>query len=99
MFQERGQSTTGVVSANGTVEDPKAYDETVAHRFFPNILPYEVGTPAAFGFAQGNGRSLTDNAADVMFSIAANTPVRLGIGKESVVSKPSTTFPYVPAAS
>jgi hypothetical protein len=32
-----------------------------------------------------------------MFSTAANTPIRLGIGKESVTSKPSTTFPYVPA--
>lgn len=87
-----------VVSANGTAEDPQAYAEKVARRFFPNILPYEVGTPAVFGFAEWNGRSLTDNAPDVMFSIAANAPVRLGIGKESVTSKPSRTFPYVPAA-
>ena len=88
-----------VVAANGTAEDPRAYGEKVAHRFFPNILPYDVGTPAAFGFAEWNGRSLTDNAPDVMFSIAANTPVRLGIGKESVTAKPSKTFPYVPAAT
>ena len=93
------QSIAGVVSANGTAEDPQAYAETVAHRFFPNILPYKVGTPAVFGFAEWNGRSLTDNAPDVMFSIAANTPVSLGIGKESVASKPSKIFPYVPAAS
>jgi hypothetical protein len=33
-----------------------------------------------------------------MFTIAANTPVRLGIGRESVTSKPSKTFPYVPVA-
>jgi hypothetical protein len=50
-----------------------------------------------FGFAEWNGRSLIDNAPNVMFSIAANTPVSLGIGKESVTSKPSTTFPYIPA--
>lgn len=87
-----------VVSANGTAEDPQAYAEKVARRFFPNILPYEVGTPAVFGFAEWNGRSLTDNAPDVMFSIAANAPVRLGIGKESVTSKPSRIFPYVPDA-
>ena len=87
-----------VVSANGTAEDPEAYADLVARRFFPNILPYKVGTPAVFGFAEWNGRSLTDNAPDVMFSIAANTPVHLGIGKESVTSKPSRTFPYVPAA-
>jgi hypothetical protein len=91
-------SVCRAVSAFGTAEDPKAYAEKVAHRFFPNILPYEVGTPAVFGFAEWNGRSLTDNAPDVMFSIAGNTPVSLGIGKESVTSKPSKTFPYVPAA-
>jgi hypothetical protein len=102
-FATYGEAVTkaiaGVVSANGTAEDPKAYAEKVAHRFFPNILPYEVGTPAVFGFAEWNGRSLTDNAPNVMFSIAANTPVSLGIGKESVTAKPSRTFPYVPAAT
>ncbi len=64
----------------------------------PNMLPYRVGTPAAFGFVEWNGRSLTDNAPDVMFSIAANTPVSLGIGKESITSKPRAFFPYVPVA-
>lgn len=49
------------------------------------------------GFAEWNGRSPNDNAPDVMFSTAANTPIRLGIGKESVTSKQSATFPYVPA--
>jgi len=93
------KAIAGVVAANGTAEDPRAYGENVAHRFFPNILTYQVGTPAAFGFVDWNGRSLTDNAPNVMFSIAANTPVSLGIGKESVTSKPSKTFPYVPAAS
>ena len=92
------QAIAGVVAAYGTAEDPKAYASTVAHRFCPNILPYELGTPAVFGFAVWNGRSLTDNAPDVMFSLAANTPIRLGIGKESVTSKPSPAFPYVPAA-
>jgi hypothetical protein len=101
-FATYGEAVTkaisGVVSANGTAQDPRAYGEKVAHRFFPNILQYEVGTPAVFGFGGWNGRSLTDNAPDVMFSIAANAPVSLGIGKESVTSKPSTTFPYVPTA-
>ena len=77
-----GKAIAGVVAANGTSDDPQGYGAKVAHRFFPNVLPYEVGTPAAFGFVEWNGRSLIDNAPDVMFSIAANTPVRLGIGKE-----------------
>ena len=93
------KAVAGVVSAHGTSQDPAGYGRKVAHRFFPNMLPYEVGSQATFGFAEWNGRSMTDNAPDVMFSIAANTPVRLGIGPESVASKPSAAFPYVPAAS
>jgi hypothetical protein len=92
------KAIAGVVAVYGTAEDPQAYGEKVARRFCPNMLPYEVGTAAAFGFAEWNGRSLIDNAPDVMFSLAANTPVSLGIGKESVTSKPTKTFPYVPAA-
>jgi len=92
------RSVEGVVSAYGTAEDPRAYGVKIANRFFPNMLPYQVGTPAIFGFAEWNGRSMTDNAPNVMFSIAANTPLGLGIGKESVTSRPSETFPYVPFA-
>ncbi|RBP17206.1 uncharacterized protein DUF4331 [Roseiarcus fermentans] len=88
----------GVVAALGTSEDPRGYGLRIAHRLFPNILPYEVGTRATFGFGEWNGRSLTDNAPDVMFSIAANAPIRLGIGKESVTAKPSKVFPYLPPA-
>ncbi len=87
-----------VVAAYGTAEDPQAYGEKIAHRLFPNMLPYEVGTPASLGFTGWNGRSLIDNAPNVMFSTAANTPISLGIGKESVTSKPRPAFPYVPLA-
>ena len=88
-----------VVAAYGTAEDPQAYGEKIAHRLFPNMLPYTVGTQASLGFTEWNGRSLTDNAPNVMFSTAANTPISLGIGKESVTSKPTKEFPYVPAIS
>ena len=94
-----GKSIAGVVAANGTSEDPLGYGMKMAHRLFPNILPYEVGTQAVFGFVEWNGRSLTDNVPDVMFSIAANTPVGLGIGKESVTARPSKVFPYVASAA
>ncbi|WP_350277507.1 DUF4331 family protein [Kribbella sp. HUAS MG21] len=89
----------GVVGAYGTAEDPAAYAAGVVARFLPNILPYVVGTPACLGFNAFNGRTLTDNAPNVMFSIAANTPVALGIGKETVTAKPRAFFPYVPEAS
>lgn len=86
-----------VVKAYGTAVDPDHYAAGVVRRFLPNVLPYVVGTPACFGFNGWNGRTLTDNAPAVMFSIAANTPVSLGIGKESVTSEPTAVFPYVPA--
>jgi hypothetical protein len=101
-FTEFGETVineiAGIVRAHGTAEDPHAYAEQVAHRFLPNILHYEVGTPASFGFLEQNGRSLIDNAPNVMFSIAANTPIALGIGKESVSPAPRDGFPYVPEA-
>ena len=52
------------------------------------MLPYEVGSQPSRGFNERNGRSLTDNPPDVMFSTAANAPIHLGIGKESIPSKP-----------
>ncbi|WP_431967357.1 DUF4331 family protein [Actinacidiphila sp. bgisy160] len=88
----------GTVRAYGTAEDPEAYGRTVAAKVFPNVLPYTIATPAVYGFAEWNGRSLTDNAPDVMFSLATNTPVTLGINKDSITSKPSQVFPYVPTA-
>ncbi|MCP2216043.1 DUF4331 domain-containing protein [Bradyrhizobium elkanii] len=93
------KAIAGAVRANGTADDPEGYATKIARRFFPNLLPYEVGSDAVFGFGDWNGRSLTDNAPDVMFSIATNSPVRLGIGKDSVTSKPSKSFPYVPRPS
>ena len=56
------KAVSGAVTANGTAEDPKGCAEKVAHQIFPNTLPYTVDTPAVFGFADWNGRSLTDNA-------------------------------------
>jgi hypothetical protein len=89
-------AVAAAVAASGTASDPTAYAHSVAHRLLPNMLPYVVGTPAVFGFASWNGRSLIDNAPDVMCSLATNTPLGLGIGKESVYPRPSTVFPYVP---
>lgn len=85
-----------VVAANGTATDPAAQGHAIARRLFPNILPYKVGSPAAFSFADFNGRSLIDNCPDVMFSLAMNAPVNSGLDRTSVTPAPSNTFPYVP---
>lgn len=85
-----------VVGAYGDVADPRDYAHHVARRFLPNVLPYVVGSPASFGFDRWNGRSLIDNAPNVMFSLAANAPVTIGLTRDSVISKPRSDFPYVP---
>ena len=76
-------AVAAAVAATGTASDPTAYAQAVADRLLPNVLPYTVGTSAVFGFASWNGRSLIDNAPDVMCSLATNTPVSLGIGKRT----------------
>ena len=71
-------AVAAAVAATGTASDPTAYAHAVADRLLPNVLPYTVGTPAVFGFASWNGRSLIDNAPDVMCSLATNTPGESG---------------------
>ena len=92
-------AVAAAVAATGTASDPTAYAHSVADRLFPNVLPYVVGTPAVFGFASWNGRSLIDSAPDVMFTLATNTPLSLGIGKESVSPRPSTVVSLRPTAA
>lgn len=87
-----------VVAAYGTAEDPRAYGESVTAFLFPDVLPYRVGSPAGYGFAGCNGRTLTDNVPDVMFSLTTNTPLSVGLTKDSVTARPTGTFPYVAPA-
>lgn len=91
-------AVAGVVSAYGSAEDPQAYGRAVAAKLLPDVLPYTIGTPAVYGFNGLNGRSLTDNAPDVMFSLATNTAFTIGLTKDSVTSKPTPAFPYLPEA-
>jgi hypothetical protein len=87
-----------VVDAHGTVADPGAYGETVAALLLPDMLPYELGSPACYGFAGHNGRALTDNTPDVMFSLVTNSALTCGLTTESVAGKLGQTFPYVAPA-
>jgi hypothetical protein len=86
-----------VVAAHGTVADPGAYGETVAALLLPDMLPYVLGSPACYGFAGHNGRALTDNTPDVMFSLVTNSALTCGL-RESVTSRLHGTFPYVAPA-
>jgi hypothetical protein len=93
-----GKKVAGVVGAYGTARDPVAYGRQVAQRLLPNILPYTVGTPATFGFAGWNGRTLTDNTPEVMVSLATNTAVMTGTRPDTAITPLSQRFPYVSSA-
>ncbi|MFB9907938.1 DUF4331 family protein [Allokutzneria oryzae] len=84
-----------VVAAMGTAEDPKRYAESVRDTIFPDVLRYRVGTSAVFGFAERNGRGLTECAPEVMFGIVLNKAVSLGLDARSAPGSLRDEFPYL----
>jgi len=84
-----------VVAATGTSGDPQGYGEAVALELFPDVLPYVVGTPATFGFAGRNGRTLADNAPEAMLSLVTNTAVASGLKPSVAEHLRGGAFPYV----
>jgi hypothetical protein len=84
-----------LVAASGTAGDPEGYGLTVARQLLPDVLPYEVGTPATFGFAVRNGRTMADNAPEAMLSLVAGTAIPSGLRAPTASGQRSGTFPYV----
>jgi hypothetical protein len=85
----------GAVAASGTSANPQGYGRTVARKLFPDVLPYVVGTPATYGFATHNGRTLADNAPEAMLSLVVNTAVPSGLKPSVTEHLRNKTFPYV----
>jgi hypothetical protein len=85
----------GVVAANGTCDDPAAYGRAVARRLLPDVLPYRIGTPASYGFLGFNGRALSDNAPEAMFSLVMNAAITTGLAPGQFSATRSGRFPYV----
>jgi hypothetical protein len=88
-------TVTSVVAASGTSNDPPGYGQTVARTLFPDVLSYELGTPATYGFATRNGRTLADNAPEVMFSLVLDTAVTSGLTPSVAERYRAASFPYV----
>jgi hypothetical protein len=76
----------------GSAASPADYAKQLTARLFPTTLPYEIGTPAAFDFAGFNGRALTDNAMDVILTLATNTALSDGVVPDK--SRTRSEFPY-----
>jgi hypothetical protein len=81
----------------GTAGDPQAHGQGVADALLPDLLWYRPGTPAQFGFADRNGRWLTDPVAEVQFSIVTGRAIPLGIDASSAAGTPRSVFPYLGA--
>lgn len=76
----------------GSASNPAEYGRQIAERLCPNTLPYELGTPAAFGVGRFNGRALGDDAMDVMLTLATNTPIADGLAPDR--GRIREDFPY-----
>jgi len=91
-----GRTAEMLTRLAGSASRPGDYAKQVIARLCPVMLPYELDTPAAFDFAGFNGRALTDDAMDVILTLATNTA--LGDGVVPDRGRTQETFPYFGAA-
>ena len=62
--------------------NPAEYAKQVVARLCPVMLPYELDTDAGFDFAAFNGRALTDDAMDVILTLATNSALGDGVAPD-----------------
>src|SRR6185437_10314084 len=89
---------SGMVAAAARITgtaNPDAYGTLVARRLLPDLLPYRVGTAAAFSFAGFNGRSLADNAPEVMYGLVTNGAFPTRLRSSDAAETRQDEFPYV----
>jgi hypothetical protein len=98
-FEQDGEEIAGLiastVAASGTSGDPDAYGRAVAQILLPDVMSYVVGTPASYGFAGRNGRTMADNAPEAMLSLVTNTAVASGLKASVSEHLRAAEFPYV----
>jgi len=90
------QFTARVSGLAGSTPNPAEYGLQVADRLCPIMLPYELGSHAAFDFAGFNGRALGDDVMDVIITLASNVALADGVAPERTRIRPD--FPYFGAA-
>ena len=90
-----GDQVATVVAASATSDDPQGYGQTVARQLLPDVMTYQVGTPAVYGFPTRNGRTLADNAPEAMLSLVAGMAVPSGLKPSVAKHLRDSKFPYV----
>jgi hypothetical protein len=76
----------------GSAVNPAEYGKQIVTRLCPTMLPYALGTEAAFDQAGFNGRPLGEDVMDVMLTLASNKPLADGAAPDR--SRVRSEFPY-----
>jgi hypothetical protein len=84
--------TTRMVTLARSAPDPAAHAAARAAKLLPSVLPYELGTPAAFALAAVNGRGLGDDVMDVILAQVTNIAIADGVEPDKTRIRPD--FPY-----
>ncbi|MDH2413840.1 DUF4331 family protein [Nocardioides sp. CER19] len=82
-------------AAPSGVADPEVYGRKVAEQLTPDLLPYRIGSPAGFTFAEFNGRALSDNAPEVMYGLVTNSARETGLKAVDAAETRQDKFPYI----
>jgi hypothetical protein len=87
-----GEVAEKMTTLAGSAADPAEYADRLLARICPTVLPYRLGTPAAFDHTGFNGRGLTDDVMDVMLTLLTNTALGDGVAPDR--SRVRDEFPY-----
>ena len=71
LAQALAQFAAQVSALAGSAANPAEYGRRVAGLLCPVMLPYELGSDAAFNLAGFNGRGLADDVMDIIITLAS----------------------------
>jgi hypothetical protein len=92
LAQALAQFAAQVSGLAGSAPNPVEYGRQVAGLLCPVMLPYELGSDAAFDFTGFNGRALGDDVMDIVITLASNVPLADGVIPDR--SRIRSDFPY-----
>ncbi len=80
------------VALDNKKSNPVAYADSVATKLLPDMLPYNVGTKAAYTYEKINGRKPGDDAMDAVLSIFVGRKIT---DNANTFNRHPKKFPYV----
>jgi hypothetical protein len=91
--QYMGDVIERMTTLAGSAESPAGYRDRALARLIPTTLPYEVGSWAAYNFADFNGRGFSDDVMDVQLSLMTNSAFADGVAIPAK-TRMRAEFPY-----